>query len=230
MNNKTITYEQLLAGALLKFNIVNTLDIVLLIGGINYYGYGNIKYIDKEPEIINNYTTYKDSYISIKNEYTKDETTKSNIKKLLNKLQGSTVKSYLNTIDEEDFVLKKLSISTNKNIYTKRELEIIKTLINQGMINVKSHKDTSNQTKNEIYLTRYGKTRLFMNQYKNQIINFITKIESYGYDSDIIFEYLLTQDLESNINDILSVDSLIRFSNMYNIDIQKSHKLTKNNK
>ena len=230
MNNKTITYEQLLAGALLKFNIVNTLDIVLLIGGINYYGYGNIKYIDKEPEIINNYTTYKDSYISIKNEYTKDETTKSNIKKLLNKLQGSTVKSYLNTIDEEDFVLKKLSISTNKNIYTKRELEIIKTLINQGMINVKSYKDTSNQTKNEIYLTRYGKTRLFMNQYKNQIINFITKIESYGYDSDIIFEYLLTQDLESNINDILSVDSLIRFSNMYNIDIQKSHKLTKNNK
>lgn len=230
MNNKTITYEQLLAGALLKFNIVNTLDIVLLIGGINYYGYGNIKYIDKEPEIINNYTTYKDSYISIKNEYTKDETTKSNIKKLLNKLQGSTVKSYLNTIDEEDFVLKKLSISTEKNIYTKRELEIIKTLINQGMINVKSYKDTSNQTKNEIYLTRYGKTRLFMNQYKNQIINFITKIESYGYDSDIIFEYLLTQDLESNINDILSVDSLIRFSNMYNIDIQKSHKLTKNNK
>ncbi len=128
---REVTLENLVAGAILKFGFVDSLDMTLLMGGMkNKIVYQKITGLAK-------YIDYDKNQICLQQGYALDTNLRDNedkpflLKDYLYLKQGSIVKKYLETLNLKQFVLRKIKLlfSVRKdnlnNLFNEVELFLI---------------------------------------------------------------------------------------------------------
>ena len=225
---REITLDNLIAGALLKFKTVDSLDMVILMGGLeNIRIVGNINELN--PYIQNNKNT-----ISLKSEYTLDTNISPNISHLfsleryLNRLQGPIVKNYLENLNLIIFVLKKIYFSwavpksNLKDMFNDVELPIINELFDLGFIDVKWNEDIPYEDYEEIFVTKQGEVELYMYDNQEAIQSFCEVLLSFNYNPDLIKDFLMTiPDLTSYVLDKKSLKDFESFGSLYDRSLLK---------
>lgn len=215
-------FEQLIAGALLKFKgEVDKLDISLLNGFITERMY------NKDFKIINKYFKYENDKFSFKEGYDFDTLLENNstIKDVLEKLQGD-FKEFFTNLDLNEFVLIKIKYldyirkEELKDKLTKEEYNIALDLLQKGYLSIPWIKDGTIYGDFEaLTLTKEGEVYIFMKGYHTQVDAFKNELISNGYNPDLLFMYLATKNLDSDFRNIFDIESFRLFGQIYDLDI-----------
>ena len=114
----------------------------------------------------------------------------------------------------ETFVLKKIKMlglglvlpDSFKDIFSKRQIEVIDDLYNRGFIENYMHEDSKYGDYEAVRVTKRGELALFYARNRKSINAFLKVLREVGYDDKFITEYLLSQNLNLSCEDILSID------------------------
>ncbi len=120
----------------------------------------------------------------------------------------------LNRMNNEEIRVQDL-----KNYFNSEEIEIIHNMIKDGSITNKLNKDTNEEV---VSLTNKGKFTLFTFNHKEEIDLYAKKLESMGYDTLYLSDYLKISNLDDDINKIFSIESYDVF--MHNIKFLRNNK------
>lgn len=223
-----ITLESLIAGALLKFGTVDSLDIALLMGGLKNVTV--VDYIDG----LKQYMQYKQNIIRLKPEYTLDTNISPTanylfpLRKYLNRLQGPIVKNYLENLNLIALVLKKIQISwavpknNLKNMFNDVELAIVNELLALNHIDVRWNDDVPYEDYEEIFVTKQGEVELYMYDNQEAIQSFQELLVSYNYNPYLIKDFLMSlPDLNSYVLDKRSIGDFELFGSLYDRSVLK---------
>lgn len=209
--NKLKLKQLLIIAWVLKLNPITCLGIELLaqdfiINNPNYelYGFNSGRMISEQ-----------DGYIEFSGQ---------NLKELLGEIESTTrndIIKYVQSFDFDDFILRKIKHyysvyeeSLNK-IFSQKEMEKLKGLINEGYLNVTYDNDIPYLDYKEISLSNKGELKLFKKDNKKEIEDFTTMLKLLKYDVTLLDDFLLTQDLSLPAWAILNVSDLDRFCNYY---------------
>jgi len=215
MELKIITYEQLIAGSLLLFGQVDPHDLFLLENDLpkeiligpsrETYNYINWFFVTK-----NNFITLNnDSIYNIPGH-------PMPLIEFLQSFQGEIVAEYINQIDLEEFVLRKIvtfkrDVEYVKN-YNKMQQETLVRLMENGSLIIVENEDNSQKFE----LTQKGKVYLYKKDYFKPVNKFYKHIWSIGYDVSILDAFLMIQDLDQFPREVLNLDDFIEFAVGYN--------------
>lgn len=190
MKNNKIAVSQIKVGAVRKFGKISNLDMVLLIEDI------------KKNNNIDLVYDMDDLFVEL------------NINEDVELLENDVVSDFFNHFDMRNFVLKKIKFletkySNEKDMFDNFSIpqkEILNGLIYENCI-----RDDYNDDEHNIKLTKRGELYLFLMNNKGEVEQFIKLIKEHGY-SDLLFDvYLLSQDLNKNIEDILKLSNFVKF-------------------
>ena len=109
----------------------------------------------------------------------------------------------INILEKINF-LPNLLVNDLTKHFTQTEIENIYILLNEDIL-------TLNEDK--ILISKLGKTMLFCYNNANLILEFCENLDNYGYSSnfDLIMEFLSTQNLDSDPNEILAINNFYNF-------------------
>lgn len=214
---KKVTLEQLMAGALLKFGKIDSVDMVLLMGGI----FNTCELVDDKS----NYFTLVNGTVVLNEDYVnKFYQVDNDI--LLEKLQGSIIKEYMDSLDVLEFVLRKIKLYGNgginldniKNIFSEKQLDIIDELYEKGYIINYFYEESIYDDYMSVKFTKKAEVYLFMKDNNNIINEFINYLKKSGYNYLLLEDFLISQDLDINIKNILTVENFLLFCSTYDRD------------
>lgn len=190
MKNNKIAVSQIKVGAVRKFGKISNLDMVLLIEDI------------KKNNNIDLVYDMDDLFVEL------------DINEDVELLENDVVSNFFNHFDMRNFVLKKIKFleakyTNEKDIFDNFSIpqkEILNGLIYENCI-----RDDYNDDEHNIKLTKRGELYLFLMNNKGEVEQFIKLIKEHGY-SDLLFDvYLLSQDLNKDIEDILKLSNFVKF-------------------
>ena len=190
MKNNKIAVSQIKVGAVRKFGKISNLDMVLLIEDI------------KKNNNIDLVYDMDDLFVEL------------DINEDVELLENDVVSNFFNHFDMRNFVLKKIKFLETK--YTNEKdifdnFSIPQKEILNGLIYENCIRDDYNDDEHNIKLTKRGELYLFLMNNKGEVEQFIKLIKEHGY-SDLLFDvYLLSQDLNKNIEDILKLSNFVKF-------------------
>lgn len=232
MIKKSLTMEQIIAGALLLgFDRLYSPDITLLakdflkknsgyeLKDLDWeYIYTGYELIDFDLEHIHKYIKSKDGKITLKDGLTMKSyitESSSNLDEILNQIAGTQIRKYINDLDIEEFVLRKinnheLSEYDFEGLFCDKQQETIDPLYEKGYL-TRYWENDCKVTK----LSKRGKLRLFKIDYAEELTKFTEKLKSMGYDVNLLDDFLLKQDLELSVWDVLNIENLEQFCNDY---------------
>ena len=223
MSKTNINAEQLVAGALLKFNNVTSLDISLL----------TEDFLKKNPNICLNelkfdqlkkFISASDKGISLKDGLTvKTYITenKSTLEKKLEQIAGSCIRKYFNSLDLEEFMLRKIkqcgSIKDSdiNKIFCMKQQEELKRLKGKKYVETKWQKDSIYNDYKDLSLSRLGELELFKKDYSKEFEKFVELLKTMRYDTDLLDDFLMKQNFNSPIESILNLSELEDFCKVY---------------
>ena len=146
---------------------------------------------------------------------------KSNLRKRLEQIAGARIRKYLETFDIEEFILRKIkfysTIPVDKidNLLCKRQQEELNRLDDQGYLTSYWEEESIHDDYKVITLSDCGKIKLFKIDYDIEIERFIAELKSLRYDVNLLDDFLLRQDLELPVWNILNIQNLEQFCNDY---------------
>lgn len=208
-----ISYESLVAGALIRFDKVDETDMEVLISEA-YAMYGI--YVDKK-NIFNPYIKSNKGSFAVAGEI---EEERFDAKVKLGEIQGDKVKALVGCINPETLVLRKVELlgMINKDEVSKfnvDEIVAISKALNENLLTIRWNSDLIPNDYEEIYLTQLGRMRLFYLDYSAEIEEFEKMLGSEGYDSSLISDFLMTQNLTLGVYEVLNLDNFFNFCNTY---------------
>lgn len=109
----------------------------------------------------------------------------------------------------------KPTINTARAIYMEEELKLLKSLISEEKVIICWDDYIPQLAYQYLDLTKQGKVTLFINENSDEIINFISLLKKYSYDSSLLNNFLLTMDLSKTANEILTIDNFLWYCNMF---------------
>lgn len=198
---KTITLEQLIAGAILRFESIDKEDIKLLIEELK----NNRIIINNENKelYIKEYITFKDGVYRFRDGINKDTLIAENysVEKEFQNVATTVVLNVLFNMDIDLFTLKKIRNLNNKkeakSHFNAREQRSIIGLVQNNLISV-SWKNLSVLDEDQIYtLTKRGEVVLFMSENKEKMEELYRLFERMRYSTKLIPEFLETTDLNA---------------------------------
>lgn len=212
MKKTLLQMEQIVAGALLKnFDTISSLDLALLSKNFttNNPGY---ELSDFSLNTLNKYLDIKDYKVMLKNGLTLPT-----LKKELETVAGPHVIKYFSSFDTKKYVLRKIGYNQFSNydldrLFCESQLEEIKKLEKEGIIRSFSE---NNYIVTE--LSNYGKLELFKLEHSDEIQKFKNELDYLKYDTKIIDNFLLAQDLSLPTEDILTIDNMDNYLKNSNI-------------
>ncbi len=209
---KTILHtEQLVAGALLQFDDISSLDIFLLTQDFLKRN-PNYQLNSLKLDYLKNYIKITDGKISLKDGITVESyisENKSTLEKRLEQIAGTCVNKYFQYFDIEEFMLRKIeyygSIKEESidNIFSKTQQKELKKLAKKGYITTTLQDEV---IYNEIRLTDLGKLKFdkLCTDHNNEITIDYTSLTNFTrLESDK--KTILTEDGKKLMQDMLSV-------------------------
>ena len=217
MNKRKVSFEQIAAGALLKFGKLESADITLICKELSRY-----VQIDLNDESTDKYFIMNDGSILLNLKYVYKFYGKM-YDSLIELVEGSVVEKYFTNLNISEFVLKKIKMlglglvlpDSLKDTFSKRQIEDIEELYNRGFIEYYMHEDLTYGDYEAIRVTKRGDIALFYAKNKKNINTFIKILREVGYEDEFINRYLLSQDLNLSCDEILSVDNFTLFCEKY---------------
>lgn len=227
MAKTILNTEQFVAGALLNFECVSSLDISLLTKDF-LKRYPDYELSDIKLDYLKDYVKVEESRVSLKNglnlaSYVTQNG--SNIRKRLEQIAGSRVIKYFQELDIEEFMLRKIEHLSGvredsmDNVFCKTQQEELKKLDDKGFL-------TSTWQDYAIYddhrvtrLSDFGKLRLFKLDHAEEIRRFIEILKSLRYDPNLLDDFLIKQDLDMPVWSVLDLVKLVEFCNCYDRSI-----------
>ena len=222
MTKKKLKMEQLIAGAILKFGNVSSLDISLLEKDFS------LKYPDTELGPIQFDDLF--SYIEINNGIISltcdlDE----EFKKKLNTIAGKTVNEYFDKFDMEEYVLRKIEHIDGvkeeeiSKKFGKNQKDTIEQLVEKGLLESVWVKHCVYDDYKEVRLSTKGNVKLFKLDYAKEVNRFIEMLRALRYDVTLLDDFLSTQDLSLSVWNVLNLEKLIEFCNTYDRAINEEN-------
>lgn len=225
---REVTLENLVAGAILKFGFVDSLDMTLLMSGMkNKIVYQKITGLAK-------YIDYDKNQICLQQGYALDTNLRDNedkpflLKDYLYLKQGSIVKKYLETLNLKQFVLRKIKLlfSVRKdnlnNLFNEVELATLGELFALGLITEKWNDDVPYEDYEEVVITKQGEVELFLIDNAVSVQAFEQTLESFQYDSSLLRDFLASiPDLDSYVLTKYSVGDFELFGRTYDRSVLK---------
>lgn len=222
MEAYTITYEQLIAGSLLKFDTLDPLDIIILTALL---GKDKINVLDGALTTIDKYIFNKNGKITLRKEYSllSNITPNSNdsyysIKQYFERITDDNLITWLNKLNIEDFVLRKIKLLNNvatsniDNTFNTLEKEALTILLKKG--DIYNFFNVQHQSY-EIIIKQLGLAKLYIKDHSKEIQNFIQELNEIGYNCELLISFLETQDLTKNPYEILTIDNFINYCSLY---------------
>lgn len=208
-----ISYESLVAGALIRFDKVDLADMDVLIDEV--YSMYEID-VTKKPVFNPNINFEKGLYTLVG----ETEEERFDAKVRLGEIQGDKVKALIGCINPDILVLRKVELcgSIDKgevSSFNVEEIVAISKVLNEGLLSIRWNNDCIPNDYEEIYLTQLGRKRLFCLEYFAEIEEFEKLLDSEEYDSGLIQDFLMTQDLTFGVYEILNLDNFFNFCDTY---------------
>lgn len=225
MTKEKATFNQLVSGAILKFGKVDSIDVTLLMYGINKESF----VVSDESELESDYFVMADSSLMLDEGYTRNANMMIN-NTLLERTQGDIVKRYLNNLNIEEFVLRKIKLlgvgcvtaDDLINSFSIVQINILKGLYKKGYIMNYVQKDSEYGDYEAIKLTKRGELYLFLIDNKNDVEKFVRKLKANGYNALLVEAYLITQELSRSSLELLTLEKFLNFCDEYGIDPRKN--------
>lgn len=222
MDKRKVSFEQIAAGALLKFGKLESADISLICKELSRYAE-----IDLNDENTDKYFIMSDGSILLNLKYVYKFYGKM-YDSLVELVEGSIVEKYFANLSMSEFVLKKIKMlglglvlpDSLKDIFSKRQIGVIDELYNRGFIENYMHEDLTYGDYEAIRVTKRGEVALFYAKNRKNINAFLKVLREVGYDDKFINRYLLSQDLSLSCDEILSIDNFTLYCEKYNNDMQ----------
>lgn len=220
MEKRRVTFEQIAAGALLKFGKLESSDITLISKELSKYAV-----IDFDDDSTDKYFVMNDGSILLNEKFVHNFYGKM-YDSLIELVQGSIVEKYFSNLNMSEYVLKKIKLiglgfvlpEGLKDIFSKRQIEVIEELYNREFIENYMHEDLIYGDYEAIRVTKKGEVALFYAKNRKKINIFLSVLREVGYDDKFISHYLLNQDLSLSCDDILSIDRFTLYCEKCNID------------
>ena len=227
IKKEKVTFEQIMAGALLKFGKLESSDITLIIKELSKYAI-----IDLNAESTDKYFVMGDGSIllNLKYVYCFYENMYGSLIEMVN---GSIVEKYFTSLNISEFVLKKIKMlglglvlsDSFKDTFCKKQIEVIDELYNREFIENYMHEDSIYGDYEAVRVTKKGELALFYARNYKNINIFLNVLREVGYDDSFINEYLLSQNLNLPCEEILSIDNFTLYcENKVNIKDNKVRK------
>lgn len=213
VKKENVSYESLLAGALIRFDKVDEADMTILIDEF-YAMYG----IDvSKRHVFNQYITCENGVYTLVGD---TPLKKFDSKVKLGEVQGEKVKSFMGCINPEVLVLRKVELldGISKDEvpgYNLDEIVATTKALNEGYLTIVWNDDVPHDDFEQLLLTAKGRVRLFMLDYCSEIEEFTKLLDDNGYDSGLIYSFLLTQDFSFGVYEILNLDNFFNYCNTY---------------
>lgn len=210
---ENISYESLLAGALIRFDKVDENDMAVLMD--EFYAMYGIEI--KKEHVFNQFIDYnKGVYAVVGN----SELEMFDNKVKLGDVQGDKVKAFIGGVNAEVLALRKtelLGAIPKEDIKSVNfeELVSFSKVLNEGYLTIRWNDDVPHDDYEEIVMTQKGRLRLFMLDNCSEIEEFTKLLDESGYDSSLIYDFLMTQDLTNGVYEILNLDNFFRFCETY---------------
>lgn len=211
MEKVKVSFENILAGLILRFGKANVTDIKVIQDDLfNRYGVLMSPFALDYHGISNSIMKFGDNYYALEG-----------AKALLEEKQGEFMKSYLESINVEDLVLLKINelgaVSEHvvSNVFSEEQEKTISKLVDDLKVVYVWNNDIPYDDYQEVQLTFLGRARVFELQYKEQVDEFRQLLLSEGYDVGLIPDFLRTQDFDKDVYDILNLDNFLYFCNKY---------------
>jgi hypothetical protein len=221
---KTILYtEQLVAGALLKFDRVSSLDIFLLAKSFLKRN-PDYELSDMKLDYLKDYVEVEEGKISLKNGLNLDSyvpQNESNLRKRLEQIAGACIRKYFQEFDIEEFMIRKIEHYSGireddmDSIFCKTQQEELKKLDEKGYLTTTWQDEAIYDDYRETRLSDFGKLRLFKIDNVEEIRRFIEILKSMRYDTSLLDDFLIKQDLDMPVWSVLDLVKLEEFCNCY---------------
>lgn len=219
MKKETITFDELAALSFLKFVKLDENDMTLLIRSIK--DIANIEIKDDSDEYFitsNGNVILEKSYIEKFNRNVDIE--------LFENTSGYVTQSHILNLDMQEFVLRKIKLlgpgcvvkDDIFNSFSLIQVRAINKLYQERYIMDCCHKDEVYGDYQAIKLTKRGELRLFLIDNQQEISKFTQFLNENRYNSTLIESFLITQDLEKNPKEILTLDNFIIFCNEFDLN------------
>lgn len=213
MEKVKVSFENILAGLILRFGKANVTDIKVVQDDLfNRFGVVMSPFALDYHGISNYIMKIGDNYHSIGTEESKAG---------LVEKQGEFMKSYLENINVEDLVLLKISeLGTVPDyiiptVFSDEQDRVLSDLVDDLKVVYVWNSDVPHDDYQEVQLTFLGRARVFELQYKEQVDEFRELLRSEGYDINLLSDFLRVQDFDRDVYDILNLDNFMCFCNKY---------------
>lgn len=228
MQKIIINSEELIAGTLLNFDCISSLDISLLSAQI-LKDNPNYQLSEIKLESLKDYIEISKGKISLKKglsfeSYIKDKN--STLKEVLEHIAGPHILNFFQNFDIEEFVLRKVDYNSAvkkediENMFGKIEQEALKRLEEKRCLITVWNDEIIYEDYEKIKLSVFGKLRLFKSDNKTDIENFIKVLRILRYDTKLLDDFLKTQNLDLLACQILKLANFIDFCKDYDRAIE----------
>ncbi len=213
VNKNKITFENMLAGLLLRFGKVNMVDLRVVQNDLfNRYGILMSPFAIDYRGITNHMLKMGDNYYPLVGEESK---------RVLEEKQGQAMKDYLDSLNVEDLVILKIkefgSVPEHLvgTMFCEEQEKILTKLEDELKIIYVWNDDVPYDDYREICLTSFGRVIAFELEYKEQVDEFRELLKSEGYDVNLVPEFLRAQDFDRDVYDILNLDNFLLYCCQY---------------
>ena len=215
--------EQLVAGALLSFESVSSTDISLLVEDFLKKNTGyDLQSLGFDS--LGDFITYEDGKISLKQGLTLDSYVPQNnstLRKRFEQIAGRRIREYFAGFDMEEYLLRKVehfsSIpkENNSKEFCKTQQEQLKKLEEDGYLITAWQKEAIYDDYPVLKLTDRGRVRLFRADNEKEINSFLEIMRAMRYDTSLLDDFLLKQDLDLPPWSVLDLIKLDEFCKEY---------------
>ena len=220
MKKEKISFDEIALLTFLKFGRLDGIDITILKNMVS----------DRFEVVIDdatdNYFVMNDGTIILDSNYINKICNNIN-RGLIEKIRKMDVYKYLSDMDNSEFILRKIKLMGEGTVLESEldinfcvlQLKLIQHLYNDGYIMEYCHKDKIYGDYDAIKLTKKGDLYLYMRTNKKQIDKFSDLLMKLGCDESLIPSFLIAQDLDENIDEILTVNNFMNFCHEYGLNI-----------
>ena len=219
MTKTLLQMEQLIAGALLCFDNVSSLDISLLTKDF-LKKYPDFQFSDMKIDYLKNYVDINDGRISLKEGLSLESyipKNESTLRERLEQIAGARIREYLETFEIEEFMLRKFEHYSGireddiENVFCRKQQEQLKQLYEKEYLTTVWKDDAIYDDYRETRLSDFGKLRLFKIDNEEEIKRFKEILKSMRYDINLLDDFLIKQDLDLPVWSVLDLVKLDRF-------------------
>ena len=219
-----IKVKQLVAGLLVKFSEFDSYDLGLLM-----YELSKNSEVDMEDFDIGNLKDYikiTDEVVSLNDRITFNTLVNNygiKLKRKIEIMQGREVKGYLDNISTEEFVLRKIKYLSDiavdeKDIYFhSKQKNVLKDLLDYGYLTVVWNDEIDKNNYQVIKITQKARLALFVIDNEKELKRFQRELISLNYDYTLINSYLMSEDLDNDIDKILNAEKFYNYCLGFNI-------------